>query len=139
MNRGLLSEGDTGGDIIDMAFQTGAIEVNSHISEIQCGGLGAVNAALKKYEADQRLRKERGRKKVRPEELQFGKCEQCQNEIGIERMQAIPETPFCITCIRGATASNVSQTLNGKEHWNRVSEPSAIGDYDNIRTMHIEE
>lgn len=30
----------------------------------------------------------------------FGKCTRCGNEIAVERLEAIPHTPFCIECER---------------------------------------
>ncbi|MBO9126964.1 MULTISPECIES: TraR/DksA family transcriptional regulator [unclassified Rhizobium] len=30
----------------------------------------------------------------------FGKCVKCGSEIGVERLHAVPYTPFCIDCVR---------------------------------------
>lgn len=49
------------------------------------GLLEAVNAALDRIENGT-----------------FGKCEQCQRPVALERLEALPYTPLCIHCAQGA-------------------------------------
>ena len=44
---------------------------------------------------------------LRWEEGRFGLCENCQQEIGRERLLAIPYTRFCIDCARDEQAEGV--------------------------------
>jgi DnaK suppressor protein len=31
----------------------------------------------------------------------YGTCQQCGKEIGLVRLEAIPQTPYCVTCAHG--------------------------------------
>lgn len=78
---------DSAGDSADLAFEAGGDEVSLRLAELDDRELSQIEGAL--------ARLQQGR---------YGICEgdsgNCQKTIPVERLNALPYTPFCIRCER---------------------------------------
>lgn len=74
---------DTGGDVGDMAFHDAEKELESQLVSLESREL---------------LRMEKAIQAIR--NGTYGRCEHCQNQIPVARLQALPHTSCCIECQR---------------------------------------
>ena len=74
-----------GGDIVDFASDTSFGELSSQLAEVESRELRAVDVALQ-----------------RMNEGNYGKCEACNCDIPLARLQVLPYATFCIECKRKA-------------------------------------
>lgn len=79
-----------GGDIVDFASDTSFGELSSQIAEVESRELRAVDVAL-----------------TRMQEGKYGKCEACNCDIPVARLQVLPYATFCIECKRKAEKAGV--------------------------------
>lgn len=79
-----------GGDIVDFASDTSFGELSSQIAEVESRELRAVDVAL-----------------TRMKEGKYGKCEACDCDIPVARLQVLPYATFCIECKRKAEKAGV--------------------------------
>lgn len=63
---------------MDAMQQQSMVQANRRTARTR---LARIEAALERYDADE-----------------YGRCVACEEEIGYARLEARPETPFCITC-----------------------------------------
>ena len=90
-----------GGDIIDFASDTAFGELSSQLAEVESRELRAVDVALE-----------------RMQQGTYGKCEACNCNIPVARLQVLPYATFCIECKRKAEKAGV--------------EPGAVVDWSKI-------
>jgi DnaK suppressor protein len=79
-----------GGDIVDFASDTSFGELTSQLAEVEGRELRAVDVALQ-----------------RMKEGTYGKCEACNCDIPLTRLQVLPYATFCIECKRKAEKAGV--------------------------------
>lgn len=75
----------TSGDVIDFALDSAQDELNSQLAEVESRELASIEVALK-----------------RMEEGTYGKCQACDSNIPLARLQALPYATNCIDCQREA-------------------------------------
>lgn len=78
-------EQQAGGDVADIALETAYGELSSKLAEAESRELSSVEKALELMEKGQ-----------------YGKCECCQHNIPLARLQALPYASACINCQRAA-------------------------------------
>ena len=71
------------GDVVDFALESASDEINSQLAGIESRELELTNLALKKMELGN-----------------YGKCEHCQRNIPLARLQALPYAILCVDCKR---------------------------------------
>jgi len=71
------------GDVVDFALDSAQDEISSQLAEVESRELDKVEKAL------ERMR-----------EGQYGKCEHCNTNIPMARLQALPYATLCIECQR---------------------------------------
>ena len=69
------------GDVVDVALDAAQDELNSQLAEVESRELSNVEAALEKMR-----------------EGSYGKCEGCNENIPLVRLQALPYATLCIQC-----------------------------------------
>jgi len=69
------------GDVVDVALDAAQDELNSQLAEVESRELSNVEAALEKMR-----------------EGSYGKCEGCNENIPLVRLQALPYATLCIEC-----------------------------------------
>ena len=79
-----------GGDIIDFASDTAFGELSSQLAEVESRELRCVEVALE-----------------RCQQGTYGKCEACNCNIPLARLQVLPYATFCIECKRKAEKAGV--------------------------------
>jgi DnaK suppressor protein len=91
----------SGGDVVDFASDSAFGELSSQLAEVENRELLNVEAALKKMK-----------------DGTYGKCDACNSNIPLARLQALPYATYCIKCKRAAEKAGV--------------EPSAVVDWSAI-------
>ena len=81
---------NSGGDVVDFASDSAMGELSSQLAEVENRELQHLEVALKKMKLGT-----------------FGKCDVCQSNIPLPRLQALPYTAYCITCKRAAEKAGV--------------------------------
>jgi DnaK suppressor protein len=69
------------GDVVDFALDSAQDEINSQLAEVESRELSNIEAALEKMR-----------------EGSYGKCEGCNDNIPLIRLQALPYATYCINC-----------------------------------------
>ncbi len=69
------------GDVVDVALDSAQDELSSQLAEVESRELAHVETALEKMR-----------------EGSYGKCEGCDTNIPLVRLQALPYATFCIQC-----------------------------------------
>lgn len=80
----------SGGDVVDFASDSAMGELSSQLAEVENRELQHLEVALKKMKLGT-----------------FGKCDACQSNIPLTRLQALPYAAYCITCKRAAEKAGV--------------------------------
>lgn len=70
-------------DLIDAALDTAQDEISSQLAEVESRELGSIENAIKRMDAGD-----------------YGKCETCNENIPLARLQALPYATLCIQCQR---------------------------------------
>ncbi len=91
----------TGGDVVDFASDSAFGELSSQLAEVETRELKFIEMALDKMKAGT-----------------YGKCDACNRNIPLARLQALPYATFCINCKRAAEKAGV--------------EPGAVVDWSQI-------
>ncbi len=71
----------TSGDVVDFALDSAQDEINSQLAEVESRELSNIEMALEKMR-----------------EGSYGKCEGCNDNIPLVRLQALPYATYCIEC-----------------------------------------
>lgn len=79
-----------GGDVVDFASDSVCGELSSQLAEVETRELQHVEAALKNMKAGT-----------------YGKCDACNRNIPLARLQALPYATYCIGCKRAAEKAGV--------------------------------
>jgi DnaK suppressor protein len=69
------------GDVVDFALDSAQDEINSQLAEVESRELSNIEAALEKMR-----------------EGSYGRCEGCNDNIPLVRLQALPYATYCINC-----------------------------------------
>ncbi len=80
----------SGGDVVDFASESAMGELSSQLAEVENRELQQVEAALQKMK-----------------EGTYGKCDACNGNIPLARLQALPYAAYCIKCKRAAENAGV--------------------------------
>jgi len=75
--------GETSGDPVDAAFESGSEEMASQLAELDARELRQIERAL-----------------TRLKQGTYGACEACGGKIPVGRLNAVPYTTMCINCQR---------------------------------------
>lgn len=81
---------NSGGDVVDFAADSAVGELGSQLAEVSSRELLLLDQAMQ-----------------RMQEGSYGKCEGCQKNIPLARLQALPYTTLCIQCKRAAEEAGV--------------------------------
>ena len=106
----------SGGDVVDAALDAAQDEISSQLAEVESRELSNIDKAL------ERMR-----------EGTYGKCEACESNIPLMRLQALPYAVLCIDCQREAEKQGIDTSQNVAD-WSQILDlPSdtdtVIGDY----------
>lgn len=80
----------SGGDVVDFACDSAIGELSSQLAEVENRELQHVEVALNKMK-----------------EGTYGKCDACNGNIPLARLQALPYAAYCIKCKRAAEKAGV--------------------------------
>ncbi len=104
--RALRSAGEGGvGDTLDDTLVWSENELYSQLAESESKELVQIEKALRRMRAGK-----------------FGQCEQCEKQITMPRLEALPYAPTCIHCAREAEQKRARM---GDAAWNEESQRSA--------------
>ena len=78
------------GDVVDFALDSAQDEINSQLAEVESRELSNIEMALEKMR-----------------EGSYGKCEGCNDNIPLVRLQALPYASYCINCQQEMERSGV--------------------------------
>lgn len=97
------------GDVVDAALDTAQDEISSQLAEVESRELAHIEKAIKRMDAGH-----------------YGKCEACNTNIPMARLQALPYATLCINCQREQEESNG----NGNYHadWGRLIDTNPADD-----------
>ncbi len=84
------------GDVIDFALDTASDEIYSRLAEAESRELAHIQYALEKMD-----------------EGSYGKCEACNSNIPLARLQALPYATLCIGCKRKLEQGAIGQSTSG--------------------------
>lgn len=106
----------SGGDVVDFALDSAQDEISSQLAEVESRELSSIDKAL------ERMR-----------EGSYGKCEACNANIPLMRLQALPYAVLCIDCQREAEKQGIDVS-NHVADWSQILDiPSdtdpVIGDF----------
>ena len=91
------------GDVIDFALDTASDELFSKLAEAESRELAQIQYALEKMD-----------------EGNYGKCEACNSNIPLARLEALPYATLCINCKRKVEEGVIAPTAEGK--WSPVGD-----------------
>lgn len=101
-----------GGDVIDFALDTASDEIYSRLAEAESRELAHIQYALEKMD-----------------EGSYGKCEPCNCNIPLARLEALPYATLCIECKRKLEKGIIAPNSTGG--WVTTdAEDATIGDMD---------
>lgn len=80
------------GDVVDFALDSAQDEINSQLAEVESRELANIDMAL-----------------ARLKEGTYGKCDGCDSNIPLARLQALPYATTCIECQREMEKSGANQ------------------------------
>jgi len=99
----------SGGDLVDVALDTAQDEISSQLAEVESRELSHIDKAL------DRMRKGA-----------YGKCEGCESNIPLARLQALPYATFCIDCQREAEKQGLD--TNQTADWSQILDSGSDSD-----------
>lgn len=97
------------GDVIDFALDTAQDEINSQLAEVESRELARIQYALEKMD-----------------EGSYGKCEACNCNIPLARLQALPYATLCVDCKRKAEASGINPA--SQADWSQIVDSATTDD-----------
>ena len=100
---------ESSGDAADFALDATNDEISSQLAEVESRELAQIEIALQKFE-----------------EGTYGKCEACNCNIPLARIQALPYATLCIGCQRQMEESGGSLPLPGD--WSKIAENNSVDD-----------
>lgn len=89
------------GDVVDFALDSAQDEISSQLAEVESRELSHIDKAL------DRMR-----------QGSYGKCESCEINIPMARLQALPYATFCIDCQREAEKQGLD--TNQTADWSQI-------------------
>lgn len=96
-------EGDATGDNADAAFEADSGAVSAQLAQLDSRELSQIERAL-----------------ARSKQGNYGVCENCQKNITVARLNALPSATLCIACEREMEMDPGWQTRSGKVNWGQV-------------------
>jgi DnaK suppressor protein len=109
------------GDIVDLAFEAGGDEVSLRLAELDDRELCLIDSALARWQ--QGL---------------YGACESCQKPISLARLNALPYTPFCISCEREIEKCPDARGRQSTGRWGRIFDPQAPMQDQRVNLLEVE-
>ena len=100
------------GDVIDFALDTASDEIYSRLAEAESRELAHIQYALEKMD-----------------EGSYGKCEACNCNIPLARLQALPYATLCVSCKRKVEEGIIAPNAAGGWVTND-SDDATMGDMD---------
>lgn len=104
-----------GGDVVDAALDSAQDEISSQLAEVESRELSNIDKAL------ERMR-----------EGSYGKCEACDSNIPMMRLQALPYAVLCIDCQREAEKHGIDTSQHVAD-WSQILDlpdaDSVVGDF----------
>ena len=100
------------GDVIDFALDTASDEIYSRLAEAESRELAHIQYALEKMD-----------------EGSYGKCEACNCNIPLARLQALPYATLCVSCKRKVEEGIIAPNAAGVWVTND-SDDATMGDMD---------
>ena len=97
------------GDVVDFALDSAQDEISSQLAEVESRELSHIDKAL------DRMR-----------QGSYGKCESCEINIPMARLQALPYATFCIDCQREAEKQGLD--TNQKADWSQILDTGSDND-----------
>ncbi len=97
------------GDVVDFALDSAQDEISSQLAEVESRELSHIDKAL------DRMR-----------QGEYGKCEVCETNIPMARLQALPYATFCIDCQREAEKQGLD--TNQKADWSQILDTGSDND-----------
>lgn len=104
------------GDFIDAALDTAQDEISSQLAEVESRELANIENAIKLMDSGE-----------------YGKCENCNSNIPLARLQALPYATSCIQCQREKELSN--RGGGSSTDWGRIIDAPST---DDIRLSDID-
>ncbi len=95
------------GDVVDAALDSAQDEISSQLAEVESRELASIEKALERMRAGE-----------------YGVCENCQCNIPLARLQALPYATLCIRC--QCEAEKAGQTRGGTPDWTRLVDTAAL-------------
>lgn len=105
---------EASGDSVDFALDSANDEISSQLAEVESRELAQIEVALQKFE-----------------DGTYGKCSNCNSNIPLARIEALPYATSCIDCQRQMEESGNSIPLSGD--WSQVTDGDdqlRLGDMD---------
>ena len=100
---------ETVGDLADFALDAAQDEISSQLAEIAGRELAQIEVALERFE-----------------EGDYGKCQSCDSNIPLARLQALPYATMCIECQRTMEESGNCLPITGD--WSNVADAAPVDD-----------
>ena len=94
------------GDVVDFALDSAQDEISSQLAEVESRELGYIENALEQIRQGK-----------------YGKCEACEANIPLARLQALPYATLCIQCQREAEKDGT--TGMSAADWGRLIDTSS--------------
>jgi len=111
-----------GGDVADLAFDTGSEEVSSQLAELEAKELLKIERALAKLKNGT-----------------YGVCENCSKRIPVARLNALPFSTTCIECQREMEMYGAWGGRGALGDWEKVNDANRpIEDQREINLAQIE-
>ncbi len=109
-------QNQTSGDVVDFALDTAQDEINSQLAEVESRELAHIRYALEKMK-----------------DGTYGKCEGCNCNIPLARLQALPYATLCVKCKREAEEGG--DHAGNSPDWSRIvdapgNDDLRLGDVD---------
>lgn len=100
---------DSNGDSGDLAFEGDADEMSSRLAELDDLALGQIEGALARWDIGT-----------------FGLCANCEKQIPLARLNALPHTALCIRCERAMETLPTAPSRRPTGHWDQVVDAQAV-------------
>lgn len=100
----------TSGDVVDFALDSAQDEISSQLAEVESRELSHIDKAL------DRMR-----------QGSYGKCEACESNIPMMRLQALPYAVLCIDCQREAEKQGID-TSSHVADWSQILDTPSEND-----------
>ena len=97
------------GDVVDFALDSAQDEISSQLAEVESRELSSIDKAL------ERMR-----------QGSYGKCESCESNIPLARLQALPYATLCIDCQREAEKQGLD--TNQIADWSQILDTGSDAD-----------